>query len=356
MRCCSSPAPTGPATNPLNFQVGYYTAVAGLGQSPNDVVINGSVYVRNQCDGGCCIALNNFWRSLSNLTINVTTPGFGCYSGEFWPVSQAAPMRRVHVNGLTTLMDYCTGPSFASGGFIADSAFDGSTVINGSQQQWLVRNSSLDGWTNGVWNQVFSGVVGAPAQCFPAVPNGCGPYTTLATSPVTREAPYLYVDDAGGYRVFVPAVQHDSAGTTWGSGPTPGSSIPIDDFFIARPSDNAQAINNALSNGRNLIFTPGVYQLDKTIKVKRAGTVVLGLGFPTLVPTGGDATMTVADVTGREARRAAVRRRAEELARPARGGHQERPQERLRPTRRRSATCSSASAARRRARPPRASS
>ena len=118
--------------------------------------------------GGFCIALNNFWRSLSNLTINVNTPGFGCYTGEFWAVSQAAPMRRVHINGQTTLMDYCSGPSFASGGFIADSVFDG-VVINGSQQQWLVRNSTLaGGWSNGVWNQVFSGVVGAPAQCFPA--------------------------------------------------------------------------------------------------------------------------------------------------------------------------------------------
>src|SRR4029078_6437616 len=55
---------------------------------------------------------------LVELTINVTTPDFGCYSGEFWAVSQAAPMRRVRVNGLATLMDYCTGPSFASGGFI----------------------------------------------------------------------------------------------------------------------------------------------------------------------------------------------------------------------------------------------
>ncbi len=72
---------------------------------------------------GNCIALNNFWRSLSNLTINVTTPNFGCYTGEFWAVSQAAPMRRVNVTGgNVTLMDYCTGPSFASGGFIADSA------------------------------------------------------------------------------------------------------------------------------------------------------------------------------------------------------------------------------------------
>src|ERR1700730_2952535 len=185
------PGTYGSSTNPLNFRIGYYTTVAGLGQSPGDVVINGSIDVYNQCLGtNNCIALVNFWRSLSNLTINVTTPGFGCYSGEFWAVSQAAPMRRVHVNGNVTLMDYCTSPSFASGGFIADSQFDGGTVINGSQQQWLVRNSKLDGWSNGVWNQVFSGVVGAPAQNFPS----SNQYTTLATSPVTREAPYLYVD------------------------------------------------------------------------------------------------------------------------------------------------------------------
>src|SRR5665213_57058 len=71
------PGTYGSSTNPLNFQVGYYTAVAGLGLSPNDVVINGSVYVRNQCFSDGCTALVNFWRSLSNLTINVTTPGFG---------------------------------------------------------------------------------------------------------------------------------------------------------------------------------------------------------------------------------------------------------------------------------------
>ena len=168
------PGTYGSAAQPLNFQVGYYTAVAGLGASPGDVVINGSVYVRNQCVNGSCTALNNFWRSLSNLTINVNNPTFGCYFGEFWAVSQAAPMRRVHVNGQTTLMDYCTGPSFASGGFIADSAFDG-TVINGSQQQWLTRNSRLTAWTNGVWNQVFSGTQGAPAQCFPAAASCGGP-------------------------------------------------------------------------------------------------------------------------------------------------------------------------------------
>jgi hypothetical protein len=293
------PGTYGSSSDPLNFQVGYYTAVAGLGSSPSDVVINGSVYVRNQCDvNNFCTALNNFWRSLSNLTINVTTPKFGCYTGEFWAVSQASPMRRVHVNGFATLMDYCSGPSFASGGFIADSKFDGGTIVNGSQQQWLVRNSELDGWTNGVWNQVFSGVVGAPAQCFPANASCGGPYTTVATSPVTREAPYLYADSAGQYSVFVPSAQQKTAGTTWAGGATPGLSIPINKFFVAKPADTAATINNALGRGMNLIFTPGIYHLTQSIKVTRPDTVVLGLGFPTLIPDNGIVPMTVASAKG----------------------------------------------------------
>jgi len=292
------PGTYGSSANPLNFQVGYYTTVAGLGQSPNDVVINGSINVYNQCFGGSCIASDNFWRSLSNLTINVDNSSFGCYAGEFWAVSQAAPIRRVLVNGNTTLMDYCTGPSYASGGFIADSEFAGGTVISGSQQQWLTRNSNLDGWTNGVWNQVFSGVVGAPAQCFPAQSSCGGPYTTLAISPVTREAPYLYVDSDGHFNVFVPAVQVNSVGTTWGGGATPGSSIPIDRFFIAQPTDSAATINGKLGKGKDLILTPGIYQVDESIEVTRHDTVVLGLGFPTLIPENGNVSMTAASAKG----------------------------------------------------------
>ena len=292
------PGTYGSGNDPLNFQVGYYTSIAGLGRSPGDVVINGSVYVHNQCDGSFCTALNNFWRSLSNLTINVDTPNFGCHSGEFWAVSQASPMRRVDVNGFATLMDYCTQPSFASGGFIADSRFNGSTVVNGSQQQWLVRNSALDGWTNGVWNQVFSGVVGALAECFPAQASCGGPYTTLSTSPVTREAPYLYVDSAGNENVFAPSVQTSSSGTSWAGGATPGTSMPINRFYVAEPSDSAATINAALGTGRNLILTPGVYHLDQSISVRRPDTVVLGLGFPTLIPTSGNAAMTTARAKG----------------------------------------------------------
>ena len=287
------PGTYGSSTTPLNFQVGYYTQVAGLGALPGDTVINGSVDVYNQCSiPNDCTALENFWRSLSNLTINVTNPTAGCYTGEFWAVSQAAPVRRVIVNGATTLMDYCSAPSFASGGFIADSAFTGATVINGSQQQFVVRNSNLDGWTNGVWNQVFSGDAGAPAQCFP-LQTSCGPFTTLATSPVTEEQPFLYTDATGKYNVFVPAVQHNSSGPAWNGGSETGTSLPIRKFFVASPSTPVLAIDIALALGKNLILTPGVYALNAPIVVSRPNTVVLGLGFATLVPQHGGAAMIV---------------------------------------------------------------
>jgi len=292
------PGTYGTAAEPLDFQVGYYTEVAGLGASPTDVTINGHVDVYNRClTADNCIALNNFWRSLSNLTIHVTGLADCRSSGNFWAVSQAAPMRRVNITGGNlTLMDYCTaGPQFASGGFIADSKTD--FVINGSQQQFLVRDSTIGGWSNGVWNQVFAGVQGAPAQSFSTTP-GDPPYTTLATNPASREKPFLFVDASNKYNVLVPAPRTSSAGTTWQNGPTAGRSIPLSDFFLAKPSDSVKKINNQLARGRNLIFTPGVYDIDRTITIKRADTVVLGLGIATLTAQDGVVPMTVADVKG----------------------------------------------------------
>jgi len=291
------PGVYGSVTQPLIVKVGYYTEVAGVGQSPGDVTINGHVDVYNRCldDGGTsnCVALNNFWRSVSNLTINVMGEG-GCRSsGNFWAASQAAPMRRVDIKGGNlTLMDYCTaGPQYASGGFIADTR--AGFVINGSQQQYLVRDSVLGGWSNAVWNQVFAGVEGAPAQSFPDPP-----YTTLPTTPAGRERPYLYVDGFGAWRVFVPAPRSDSRGITWAAGATPGRSVPLSDVQIVSPSTPWAAVNAALAIGRNLLLLPGTYDVPRALDVRRAGAVVLGLGFPTLSPTKGNAAIEVADVPG----------------------------------------------------------
>ncbi len=299
------PGSYGSAANPLVFQVGYYTSVAGLGQDPSGTVINGSIDVYNQCEGGVqtnCTALDNFWRSVSNLTINVAGQS-GCKGNtEFWAASQAAPMRRVVVNGGVTLMDYCDGsPDYASGGFISDSRFTGGTVVNGSQQQYIVRDSDLDGWTNGVWNQVFCGDNGAPAQSFASnsgLSGGPNPYTTLATCPVTEEAPYLYLDASGHYRVFVPSLRKDSAGPSWAGGHTAGRSLSLDSFYVVTPSSSAARINLALALGDNLLFTPGVYNLSNTIHVLYPDTKIIGLGFPTLVPTRGHITMDTTDAGG----------------------------------------------------------
>ncbi len=294
------PGTYGSVATPLIVRVGYGTEVAGLGLSPTDVTIIGHVDVYNRCfPDGQCFALNNFWRSLSNLTIDVKGLADCRGSGNFWAVSQAAPMRRVNVTGGNlTLMDYCGSPAFASGGFIADSKT--GFVINGSQQQFLVRDSSIGGWSNGVWNQVFSGVKGAPPQCFPAVPdpNACGPYTTLPSTPVSREKPYLYIDGTGRWNVRVPATRRNSSGTTWESGPTPGRSIPLSQFFVARPGVSVKTVNEQLDRGKHLLLTPGSYDVARTIEVGRPGTIVLGLGLPVLTAQRGALVLDVADVRG----------------------------------------------------------
>jgi hypothetical protein len=294
------PGVYGTATQPLQLKVGYYTEVAGLGASPTDVTLNGKIEVYNRCldNGGTsnCLALVNFWRTLSNLSLSINALGQdGCRaSANFWAVSQASSMRRLNIaGGNLSLMDYCTaGPQFASGGFIADSSLP--FVINGSQQQWLTRNSRIAGWSNAVWNQVFAGVEGAPDEAgFPSPP-----YTTLDTTPVSREKPYLFVDAQGNYNVRVPSAQTDSRGISWAGGMTAGRTIPLRDFFIAKPSDSVETINSQLARGMNLLLTPGIYEVGKSISVKRADTVVLGMGHATLTAVNGAVPLTVDDEAG----------------------------------------------------------
>jgi hypothetical protein len=240
--------------------------------------------------------LVNFWRTISNLSLVVDPAGQdGCRApANFWAVSQAVSMRRLDISGGNlSLMDYCTaGPQFASGGFIADSRLP--FVINGSQQQWLTRNSEVAGWSNAAWNQVFAGVEGAPDDA--GFPNP--PYTTLATTPVSREKPYLFVDDDGRYAVRVPAAHTSTRGISWAGGETPGRTIPITDFFIAQPGDSVGTINSQLARGKHLLLTPGIYDVRGSINVKRADTVVLGMGHATLRAIDGAVPLKVADAPG----------------------------------------------------------
>ncbi|MFD6585875.1 discoidin domain-containing protein [Streptomyces anulatus] len=267
--------------NNLNAQIGFYTQIAGLGLNPNDTTFNGDVTVdAGWFDGN---ATQNFWRSAENLTLNPVS------GTNRWAVSQAAPFRRMHVKGGLNLAP--DGYGWASGGYIADSKIDG-TVGPYSQQQWYTRDSSVGGWTNAVWNMTFSGVQGAPAASYPTPP-----YTTLDTTPISREKPFLYLD-GNEYKVFVPAKRVNARGVSWDGGAQQGESIPLNRFYVVKQGATAATINAALAQGLNLLFTPGVYHIDQTINVNRADTVVLGLGLATIIPDSGVTAMKVADVDG----------------------------------------------------------
>jgi hypothetical protein len=270
-----------PGRYDVGVRVGYYTQVAGLGMSPDDVDIRGPVMVDAGWFNGN--ATQNFWRAAENLS---AAPNEG-YNR--WAVSQAVSMRRVHIRGDLQLDD----GGWSSGGFLADSKIDGQ-VRSGSQQQWLSRNTDWASWSGSVWNMVFVGANNAPAPSFPN-PS----HTVVAQTPLVREKPFLYVDGQSRYNVFVPALRQNTKGTTWSGGATPaGSSISISDFYIAKPGVSTATVNAALAAGKHLLFTPGVYHLDGTIRVTRPNTVVLGMGLATLVPDTGATSLTVADVDG----------------------------------------------------------
>jgi hypothetical protein len=263
-----------------DVNVGFFTQVVGLGTTPDDVTIDGHVHA--EADWAKGMALVNFWRGVENLAVRPPD------RADRWAVSQAAPYRRVHLAGDLALDD----GGWSSGGFMADCRIDG-VVRSGTQQQWFTRNSQIAGWAGSNWNMMFVGTDGAPADSFPTPP-----YTTLPVTPVIREKPFLAVTAAGDWCVMVPRLRRDARGTSWQTGAPPARALPLARFLIAHPDTPVAAMNAALAAGQHLLLTPGIYTLDEPLRVTRAGTVVLGLGFATLLAAGGSKMLTVADVPG----------------------------------------------------------
>jgi hypothetical protein len=271
-----------PGNYNVDVPVGFYTQVLGLGASPDDVHITGNVH--SDAAGRNDNATTTFWRAVENFCV---TPAGGTMQ---WAVSQAVPFRRMHVQGDIVLNQ---NRGWASGGWMSDSLIDGN-VASGTQQQWISRNSEWRSWTGANWNMVFVGIPNPPEGEWPKPP-----YTKIAQTPIVREKPFLEVDSSGNYSVRVPSLRTNSSGITWHAATAPGRSIPIRDFYIAHPNrDNAGTINAQLAKGKNLILTPGIYELTEAIRVTHNNAVVMGLGFATLHPTNGTAAMTTADADG----------------------------------------------------------
>ncbi|WP_035356389.1 hypothetical protein [Edaphobacter aggregans] len=270
-----------PGEYKVDVPIGFYTEVIGLGATPDATHISGNV--RSEAASRNDNATTTFWKAIEGLAV---TPANGQM---LWAVSQAVPFRRMHIKGDIVLNQ---NKGWASGGWMSDSVVDGK-VNSGTQQQWISRNSEWGSWTGANWNMVFVGVPQTPAGDWPQPP-----YTKIEKTPVVREKPFLITDAKGNFSVRVPNIMNNSSGVTWHAGSSPGKTIPLSKFYIAKPGDSAETINAQLAKGSHLIFTPGIYELTYPIKVTRPDTIVMGLGFATLKPIKGTAAMTVADVDG----------------------------------------------------------
>lgn len=307
----------------LNVRVGYYTSVIGLGVAPSDTKLSDvrSLPASNTLSPG---SLNTFWRSAENFLTKPTLPwipGDLHFPGMVWAVSQAAPLRRVIVWGNAWNTDYYglylfTLPTplvapynacYASGGFMADCQVlspDGSTswkINSGSQRQWFTRNSIMEEWNMGAWNNllwnaVFVGCEGAPATTDPysswknpsgnppPPQKGVHPYTTVAATPLISEKPYIsYHSGSGHYFLNIPPVETNKTGPTTNF--AAATQIDFENVYLVTESNftGVADINSALANGLHVVFNPGIYALDDTIEVTRDNLCILGLGFATLI-------------------------------------------------------------------------
>eukprot|EP01084_Bolivina_argentea_P150173 262272_1 len=262
--------------NGLNINVGYYTSLIGLGATPQDVKIS-NIICQNSGGG----ALVNFWRSIENIYTKPTQSWNGGVS-MLWAVSQAAPMRRVYVDGH---LDLWEGSGYSSGGYISDSIVTGG-ITSGSQQQYYIRNTNMGSWNGGVWNMVFQGTQNAPKTQCP------GHITTLPNTPVIAEKPFITIDSDGKYTLNIPKTEYNKVGSSDFANQAL-TKIDFSNVYVATSSDTAATINSKLSAGEHVILSPGEYNLNNAISITKSNTVLIGIGFPTLISLNGNAVIEI---------------------------------------------------------------
>jgi hypothetical protein len=299
------------AANIIQAPVASNSVIAGVGESPCDVVINGALDIVN--DG-----LGIRPSQLENMTINpieVNTPGATGVvplHTMLFATSQTAVWRRVNLEGNVQICNL-QSPMLAAGAQFANSNITGQVEnCNGAnisdtetepagygQKQtgmWYFQDSDIGGFSGYGGIMDFVGVRGAPAENFgPATSSRPGgDIANIPAVPVVREAPFVYVEN-GQFYVFNPSVQYQRAGYDWSLVGT-GSSLPLRDFYLANATtDTAATLNTALSDGEDVMLEPGSYTMNAALTVPHRNEVVVGLGFATLLANNDTPTLVVND-------------------------------------------------------------
>jgi hypothetical protein len=269
----------------VSVSVGYYQQVLGLGRLPEDVRFTGSGEVFSQQASNESGALDTFWRGAENFY------NAGSQDNMRWEVSQAASVRRAKTDGGFM----AAGQGQSSGGFIADMDI-GGTFEFGSQQQYIVRNSNVGSIPHAaVWNTVLLGTSyhGASNPCA-----GVGQNQWVEdNTPIIASKPFItFTDDK--WELVVPAIQESVSGPGDVSDAT---AIDFDQVYVAAEGTSAADINSQLADCdvKAVVIAAGLFHLEETLQVKCAGTVVLGIGMPTLfAPADGTPAIETADVGG----------------------------------------------------------
>jgi hypothetical protein len=304
----------GEYRNKLVLEVGYYVQVAGLGVRADDVkfigwspfvpalnkhlhktknpeVLDSNVTInKNETEHAQLpvgTSLDSFWRGAEN---------FAVYGADLqWAVSQAAPLRRVHVqDGDLYLHD---GAAFASGGHMANARIDRGALHAGGQQQYLFRNVHFgEGANGGAWSMVYAG-------CSGMIPEGRkGTETNAAVTVVAQphvrvEKPYVAMQQHR-FMLRIPQVLYRGDPNYSVEPFLDGQHEVVRDFAhvrVIRDNDPVDSIQQALDEGKDVVLSPGIYALKTTIRIETPGQVLLGLGLATLeAPRDGSPCIRVA--------------------------------------------------------------
>lgn len=300
----------------IDIQVGYYAQVLGLGKSPSDVKFTECEYGpycpalrKNERVGdNAGLALDTFWRSVENFQTEAN-------SGQLWAVSQAAPIRRVHVaknsdsgsNKSGNLYLHDNGAR-ASGGHAANVLIDGKVEL-GSQQQFCFRSVSFKDKVPkedlGAWSFMFVDCKNAPDERdgITSKPYGewnSNPSVSVEEPKITVEKPFIVCNADKKYDLHVPAPRNRDVPTSLGASFGDDEKVDIRPFEEVKvavantdmkhssgkyiPDVNvAQKINDALREGKDIVLSPGMYYLDKPLEITRSNQVILGIGLATLI-------------------------------------------------------------------------
>jgi len=345
----------------FHIKVGYYTSVVGLGETAADTVVRGSIEVSND-DHPCIGALDNNYRNISNLTIEVDKTTM-IPEGEsqtqleqdlhsnYFRVSKGSPIRNIIIArademranfALSELTGGCgseglTG-GYASGGFMSNVLLEDGHVRYGAQHQFFSRNCQFDfraglleqfpagGEEIAVWNIYLLGCISeaiktADSQRGDTVSshnleqneieelhrsttiNKC-PSNDAVGMDWIADPPFVLVKDTTpGLMASIPQIRYNQDTATFSiikpslvnnsSGLITTAGEQLSNVFIVVSTTSIKTINKKLNDGVNLIFSPLLYYFDEPVRITRTGTVVMTLGYATIITTGSNPAIVI---------------------------------------------------------------